>query len=108
VQDPSLLDLPAVLVSISNMPVSARPQAGPGFAAWVYELYIGEGVTRFMNVFYGEYPRTIPNISGGCEVRDAIIRPSGIGSATASGSMRTRTVSRMPGRRAWAGFVSAS
>lgn len=77
VSDPTLLKLPAVLVSISNMPFTARPQAGPGFASWVYELYIGEGATRFMNVFYGEYPRTIPNISGGCEVRAKIIYPQG-------------------------------
>ncbi|MGE5462716.1 MAG: SdrD B-like domain-containing protein, partial [Syntrophothermus sp.] len=77
VQDPSLLGLPAVLVSISNMPFTARPQAGPGFAPWVYELYIGEGATRFMNVFYGEYPRSIPNILSGCEVREEIFRPGG-------------------------------
>ena len=77
VQDPSLLDLPAVLVSISNMPVTARPQAGPGFASWVYELYIGEGATRFMNVFYGDYPRSISTINGGCEVREEIVRPEG-------------------------------
>lgn len=77
VSDPALLKLPAVLVSISNMPFTARPQAGPSFASWVYELYIGEGATRFMNVFYGEYPRTIPNIEGGCEVRSKIIQPSG-------------------------------
>lgn len=77
VSDPSLLELPAVLVSISNMPFTARPQAGPGFAPWVYELYIGEGATRFMNVFYGEYPRTIPNITGECKVREEIIRPGG-------------------------------
>jgi hypothetical protein len=77
VQDPSLLKLPAVLVSISNMPFTARPQAGPGFAPWVYELYIGEGATRFMNVFYGQYPRSIPNILGGCEVRENIIQPKG-------------------------------
>ncbi|HEX5839344.1 MAG TPA: SdrD B-like domain-containing protein [Anaerolineales bacterium] len=77
VQDPSLLDLPAVLVSISNMPVTTRPQAGPGFAAWVYELYIGEGATRFMNVFYGDYPRSIPHITGGCEMREEITRPAG-------------------------------
>ena len=76
VLDSSLLKLPAVLVSISNMPFTARPQAGPGFASWVYELYIGEGATRFMSVFYGEYPRTIPNISGDCAVRDQIIHPS--------------------------------
>src|SRR6266498_5394977 len=77
VQDPSLLSLPAVLVSISNMPFTARPQAGPGFASWVYELYIGEGATRFMNIFYGNYPHTVPNINGGCEVRNEIIHPSG-------------------------------
>ncbi|HSL30546.1 MAG TPA: SdrD B-like domain-containing protein [Anaerolineales bacterium] len=72
VLDPSLLKLPAVLVSISNMPVTARPQAGPAFASWVYELYIGEGTTRFLNVFYGDLPRAIPNVTGGCAVREEI------------------------------------
>ena len=77
VLDPSLLQFPAVLVSISNMPVSARPQAGPGFAPWVFELYIGEGATRFLNVFYGDLPRAISNVSGGCQVREEMIRPRG-------------------------------
>jgi len=75
VEDPSLLKFPAVLVSISNMPVTARPQAGPGFAPWVYELFIGEGTTRFLNVFYGDFPRAIPNVNGGCKVRNEIIHP---------------------------------
>jgi len=70
VQFPSMLNLPAVLVSISNMPVTARPQAGLSFASWVYELFIGEGSTRFMSVFYGDYPRSIPNVSGDCPVRE--------------------------------------
>jgi hypothetical protein len=77
VEDPSLLKLPAVLVSISNMPVTARPQAGPGFAPWVYELFIGEGTTRFLNVFYGDFPRAVPNVSGGCKAREEIIQPRG-------------------------------
>jgi len=77
VADPSLLVYPAVLVSISNMPVTARPQAGPGFAPWVFELFIGEGTTRFMGVFYGDYPRAVPNVNGGCEVREEIIHPKG-------------------------------
>jgi hypothetical protein len=59
------------------MPVTARPQAGPGFAPWVYELYIGEGTTRFLNVFYGDYPRAVPNVIGECKVREDIIRPTG-------------------------------
>ncbi|MBK9927476.1 MAG: DUF3048 C-terminal domain-containing protein [Anaerolineales bacterium] len=77
VLEPSLLQLPAVLVSISNSPASARPQAGPGFAPWVFELFIGEGATRFMNVFYGGIPRNVPNITGECEVREEILYPSG-------------------------------
>jgi hypothetical protein len=77
VVDPSLLDLPAVLVSISNMPVTARPQAGPGFAPWIFELFIGEGTTRFMGVFYGDVPRMVSNVNGGCKVREEIIRPNG-------------------------------
>lgn len=77
VSDPSLLELPAVLVSISNMPATTRPQAGPGFASWIFELYIGEGATRFMNIFYGQYPRFIPNVRGGCKAREEIFRLAG-------------------------------
>lgn len=77
VADPSLLSYPAVLVSISNMPVTARPQAGPAFAQWIFEFYIGTGSTRFMSVFYGDNLREIPNVTGGCEVRDEIIYPTG-------------------------------
>ena len=77
VQDPSMLDLPAVLVSISNMPVTARPQAGLSFVPWVFELFIGEGTTRFMSVFYGDYPRIIPNVSGDCPVREERFIPNG-------------------------------
>lgn len=75
VLDPSLLDLPAVLVSISNLPVTARPQAGTGFAPWIFELFIGTGATRFMGVFYGDYPRRIPNITGNCPVNETIFQP---------------------------------
>jgi hypothetical protein len=54
--DPSLLELPPALVSVTNFPVSARPQAGLSFSPYVFELYIGEGMTRFLALFYGEFP----------------------------------------------------
>lgn len=69
VKDESLLKLPAVLVSISHFPVTARPQAGLSFAPWVFEIYITEGATRFLSVFYGEFPKPEPIINGNCEVR---------------------------------------
>ncbi len=71
VSDPALLEQPAALISISNMPVTTRPQAGLQFASWVFELFIGEGSTRFLAVFYGEYPRYIPNVPGDCPLRAA-------------------------------------
>lgn len=69
VADPSLLELPAVLVSISTFPVSARPQAGPSFAPFVFEIYITEGTTRYLATFYGEFPAPESPVSGSCAVR---------------------------------------
>jgi len=69
VADPSLLQLPAVLVSISHFPVEARPQAGLSFAPYVFEFYITEGATRFLTTFYGEFPAPEAPITGNCEVR---------------------------------------
>lgn len=57
--DPSTLELPAVLISITNFPPSARPQAGLSFSPWVFEIYIAEGMTRYLATFYGDFPHTI-------------------------------------------------
>lgn len=56
VKEPAMLELPPALVSISNSPLSARPQTGLSYSSLVYEMYIGVGVSRFLAVFYGEYP----------------------------------------------------
>ena len=69
VPDPSLLELPAVLVSISTFPVTARPQAGPSFAPYVFEIYITEGTTRYLTTFYGEFPAPEVAATGSCAVR---------------------------------------
>jgi len=72
VQDPSLLDLPAALVSIAHFPPAARPQAGLSFAPFVFEVYITEGATRFLTTFYGELPKPEPIVNGNCVVRTEI------------------------------------
>ncbi len=69
VADPSLLRIPALLISISHFPATARPQAGLSFAPFVYEYYITEGATRFLAVFYGEFPQPETPVNGGCETR---------------------------------------
>ena len=60
--DPALLSLPPALVSVSNFPVTARPQAGLSFSPYVFEMYIGEGMTRFLAMFYCSFPSE--NVSG--------------------------------------------
>jgi hypothetical protein len=67
--DPSLLDIPALLVSISHFPATARPQAGLSFAPYVFEFSITEGATRFLTAFYGEYPKPEIPVRGDCSVR---------------------------------------
>jgi len=56
VEDPQSLKLPPALVSITNFPMSARPQAGLSFSPIVFELYTGEGDSRLLALFYGDYP----------------------------------------------------
>lgn len=58
-EDPDLLDLPPALISISNFPASARPQAGLGSSPITFELAIGEGMTRFLAMFYGDFPQAV-------------------------------------------------
>lgn len=53
--DPSVLFQKPLMVSVSNFPPSARPQSGLSMAAQVWESYIGEGATRFLAIFYGDY-----------------------------------------------------
>ena len=72
VADPFLLQFPVLLVSISNFPVEARPQAGLSFAPYVFEFYITEGATRFLTTFYGEFPTPEVPVTGNCEVRREI------------------------------------
>jgi len=57
VDDPDLLKLPPALLSISNFPASARPQAGLNISLIIFEMTIGEGMTRFLAVFYGQFPQ---------------------------------------------------
>lgn len=54
VSDPAKLALPPALISISNFPVTARPQFGLSVTPFVYEVYVGYGMTRFLAAVYGE------------------------------------------------------
>ncbi len=55
VDDPATLGQAPLLVSVTNFPVSARPQSGLSLASIVWEISIGQGMSRFLAVYYGDY-----------------------------------------------------
>lgn len=55
VSDPATLNQAPFLVSVTNFPLSARPQSGLSLASMVWEVSIGQGMSRFLAVFYGDY-----------------------------------------------------
>lgn len=78
VADPSLLEQPALLLSITHFPPEVRPQAGLSFAPWVFEYLIATGTTRFAAVFHGQVPYPEAPLTGGCEVRMEPFQQDGI------------------------------
>ena len=62
VENPDALCTPPLLVAVSNFPPSARPQSGLSTASHVWETFIGEGMTRFLAVFYGDYRADLEEI----------------------------------------------
>jgi hypothetical protein len=55
VSDPATLNQAPFLVSVTNFPLSARPQSGLSLASIVWEVSIGQGMSRFLAVYYGDY-----------------------------------------------------
>ncbi len=62
VENPDVLQRRPLLVSISNFPPTARPQAGLSFASHVYSTFIGFGMNRYVAVFYGDYAEHLQEI----------------------------------------------
>ena len=55
VDDLSTLNQAPLLISVTNFPLSARPQSGLSLASIVWEVSIGQGMSRFLAVLYGDY-----------------------------------------------------
>lgn len=63
VMNPQVLHDCPLLVAISNFPPSAREhQSGLSEAAFVWETFIGEGMTRYLAVYYGDYAERLQEI----------------------------------------------
>jgi hypothetical protein len=98
VKEPANLKLPPVLVSIPNFPPSARPQAGLSFSPIVFEVFIGDGMTRDLAVFYGDYPELAKANQGAENFTSGLTEP-------AIGPVRSGRVSYEKIRQLFNGFL---
>ncbi len=62
VENPEWLYRRPVMVAISNFPPTAIPHSGESFAAHVFELFQGFGMTRNLVVFFGDYAEQIQSV----------------------------------------------
>ncbi len=53
-EDPQLLERRPIAIKVTNFPRSVRPQWGLSLADHVYEYYIGDGMSRFVGIYYGK------------------------------------------------------
>ncbi|HTX89670.1 MAG TPA: DUF3048 domain-containing protein [Anaerolineales bacterium] len=74
VADPSLLDRRPMVIKVSNLPRTVRPQWGLSLADIVFEYYTEEGSTRFAGVFYGNDAKIVGPIRSGRFIDADIVR----------------------------------
>jgi hypothetical protein len=65
VADPALLNRRPMVIKVSNLPRTVRPQWGLSLADIVFEYYTEEGTTRFAAVFYGNDASMVGPIRSG-------------------------------------------
>ena len=103
VDDPSALQYPPAMLSITNWPLSARPQAGLSYVSMVYELYIGDGESRFLSMFYGDYPTT--EVQGDQVTSQTGSQNNGGSVDTSLGPLRSGRLPYEPLRQFYNGFL---
>lgn len=74
VADPTLLDRRPLLIKVSNLPRSNRPQWGLSLADLVFEYYTEEGGTRFAALFYGNNADMVGPIRSGRFIDGHLVR----------------------------------
>jgi hypothetical protein len=74
VSDPTLLDRRPMLIKVSNIPRSVRPQWGLSLADIVFEYYTEEGATRFAAIFLGNNADIVGPIRSGRFIDAQLVR----------------------------------
>ncbi len=95
VANPALLERRPMLIKVSNLPRSVRPQWGLSRADLVFEYYTEEGTTRFAALFYGNDAEMVGPIRSARFVDVHLVR--GYDAILAFGSAYEKVIDRLFG-----------
>jgi hypothetical protein len=100
VEDPTRLERRPVLIKVSNYPVILRPHSGLSYADIVFSYFIGEGMTRFLALYYGQDAYQVGPMRSGRLIDPQIVTLYGgfLGMVGADKAVWSSIESALPGR----------
>jgi len=100
VEDPTKLERRPVLIKVSNYPAYLRPHSGLSFADVVFSYYIGEGMTRYLALFYGQDVDQVGPMRSGRLIDPQIVNLYGgfLGMVGADKTVWAEIAKALPGR----------
>lgn len=100
VEDPSKLSRRPILIKVSNYPASLRPHSGLSYADIVFSYFIGEGMTRYLALFYGQDVKQVGPMRSGRLIDPQIVNLYGgfLGMVGADKTVWTEIAKALPGR----------
>ena len=100
VQEPENLERRPIMIKVSNYPASLRPHSGLSYADIVFSYFIGEGMTRYLALFYGKDTTQVGPVRSGRLIDSQLVNLYGgfLGMVGADRTVWRDITSSLPGR----------
>jgi len=100
VQEPENLERRPIMIKVSNYPASLRPHSGLSYADIVFSYFIGEGMTRYLALFYGQDATQVGPVRSGRLIDSQLVNLYGgfLGMVGADRTVWRDIASSLPGR----------
>jgi len=100
VEESAILERRPVMIKVSNYPAILRPHSGLSYADIVFSYYIGEGMTRFLALFYGQDATEVGPVRSGRLIDSQLVNLYGgfLGMVGADRTVWADIASALPGR----------
>jgi len=100
VESPEQLERRPIMIKVSNYPASLRPHSGLSYADMVFSYFIGEGMTRYLALFYGQDATQVGPVRSGRLIDSQLVNLYGgfLGMVGADRTVWADIAGALPGR----------